>query len=63
MEFPVLSEVSLISPQCHTGIIIIDIVIMLNWVFAAPFIQGVLCIELWDNLSGYVHPGIACLAS
>ena len=27
-----------------------------------PFYLGYSPIELWDSLSGYVHPGIACLA-
>ena len=27
-----------------------------------PFYLGYSPIELWDGLSGYVHPGIACLA-
>ena len=28
-----------------------------------PFYLGYSPIELWDSLSAYVHPGIACLAS
>ena len=28
-----------------------------------PFYLGYLPTELWDSLSTYVHPGIACLAS
>ena len=33
------------------------------WGFcSAPFYLGYSPIELWDRLSGYVHPGIACLA-
>ena len=28
----------------------------------APFYLGYSPIESWDSLSGYVHPGIACLA-
>ena len=28
-----------------------------------PFCLGYSPIELWDSLSAYVHPGIACLAS
>ena len=28
-----------------------------------PFLSRVFPIELWDSLSAYVHPGIACLAS
>ena len=28
-----------------------------------PFYLGCSPIELWDSLSTYVHPGIACLAS
>ena len=27
-----------------------------------PFYLGYSPIELWESLSGYVHPGIACLA-
>ena len=27
-----------------------------------PFYLGYSPIELWDSLSGYAHPGIACLA-
>ena len=30
---------------------------------ASLFILGVPPIELWDSLSTYMHPGIACLAS
>ena len=30
---------------------------------AFPFIWGVPPIELWDRLSTYVYPGIACLSS
>ena len=29
----------------------------------APLLSRVFPIELWDSLSTYVHPGIACLAS
>ena len=29
----------------------------------SPFYLGYSPIELWDSLSGYMHPGIACLAS
>ena len=29
----------------------------------ASFYLGYSSIELWDSLSAYVHPGIACLAS
>ena len=31
-------------------------------VLYSPFYLGYSPIELWDSLSGYVHPGIACLA-
>ena len=31
--------------------------------FCSPFYVGCSLIEPWDSLSGYVHPGIACLAS
>ena len=30
--------------------------------YAAPFYLGCSLIEPWDSLSGYVHPGIVCLA-
>ena len=30
---------------------------------AVPFYLGCSLIEPWDSLSGYMHPGIACLAS
>ena len=29
---------------------------------ASPFYLGYSPTELWDSLSGYVHPGISCLA-
>ena len=29
----------------------------------SPFYLGYSPTELWDSLSGYVHPGIACLVS
>ena len=29
--------------------------------YSPPFYLGYSPIELWDSLSGYVHPGIACL--
>ena len=29
---------------------------------SAPFYLGYSPIEFWDSLSGYMHPGIACLA-
>ena len=32
------------------------------WGSVAPFYLGYSPIEFWDSLSGYVHPGIACLA-
>ena len=58
MEFPVLSDVSvsLCLSVCPS------VSLLLNCGFAAPFIYGVLYIEPLDSLSGYVHPGIACLA-
>ena len=31
--------------------------------FCIPFYLGCFLIEPWDSLSGYVHPGIPCLAS
>ena len=34
----------------------------LLWGSVAPFYLGYSPIESWDILSGYVHPGIACLA-
>ena len=34
----------------------------LLWGSVAPFYLGYSPIEFWDSLSGYVHPGIACLA-
>ena len=33
------------------------------WGSIAPFYLGYSPIEFWDSLSGYVHHGIACLAS
>ena len=35
---------------------------LLAWGSVAPFYLGYFPIELWQSLSGYVHPGIACLA-
>ena len=32
------------------------------WGAVAPFYLGYSPIELWDSLSGYMHPGIACMA-
>ena len=32
------------------------------WGSVAPLLSRVFSIESWDSLSGYVHPGIACLA-
>ena len=43
--------------------------VLLLWIKAHPgvcgfpFYLGCSPIELWDSLSTYVHPGIACLAS
>ena len=34
----------------------------LFWGSVAPSYLGYSLIELWDGLSGYVHPGIGCLA-
>ena len=33
------------------------------WGSEASLLSRVFPIELWDSLSAYVHPGIACLAS
>ena len=33
------------------------------WGLWLPFYLGCAPIELWDSLSTYMHPGIACLAS
>ena len=32
------------------------------WGSVDPLLSRVFSIESWDSLSGYVHPGIACLA-
>ena len=41
-------------------------VVLLSWTYpwgsVAPFYIGYSPTELWDSLSGYAHPGIACLA-
>ena len=34
-----------------------------SWGSVVPLYLGYSPIESWDSLSGYVHPGIACLAS
>ena len=36
---------------------------MTPWGLWLPFYLGYSPIELWDSLSAYAHPGIACLAS
>ena len=39
------------------------LVVIAPWGLWVPFYLGCSPIELWDSLSTYVHPGIACLAS
>ena len=41
------------------GLLLAEIAFGVLW---PPFYLGYSPIESWDSLSGYVHPGIACLA-
>ena len=43
--------------------ILVIVVILAPWGLWLPFYLGYSPIELWDSLSAYAHPGIACLAS
>ena len=40
----------------------VSAVVPLVWVLQWPLLSSVFSIESWDSLSGYVHPGITCLA-